>query len=303
MLLVRALERAQLVLTGEDRVRFLHGMVTNDVEALKAGQGCHAAMLTTKGKMLADLVIHADAESLTLVLDFALREKIRTALDKHIVMDDVELADVSDGVVTGVYGDEAAAVVAAAIGADAARLRALPNYGWIVGGMVGQARVAQTPELGLPGFHVFGAAVAAPQAEVLSAEAYEALRIEAGTPRYGVDMGEDRLPIEAGIADAVSFTKGCYLGQEVIARATNLGHINRKLVGLWLDGEVPATPLDKLSAPSRPDAGFVTSSIRSQRFGRAIALAYVHRTLWDPGTELTLSEGRRATVTALPFTT
>src|ERR1700761_6921086 len=101
MLLVRPLQRAQLVLTGEDRVRFLHGMVTNDVEALTVGQGCHAAMLTTKGKMIADLVIFADAESLLLVLDFGLRDKVKTVLDKHIVMDDVELADVSDGSVTG----------------------------------------------------------------------------------------------------------------------------------------------------------------------------------------------------------
>jgi folate-binding protein YgfZ len=299
MLLVRSLQRAQLVLTGEDRVRFLHGMVTNDVEALTKGQGCHAAMLTTKGKMLADLVIFADADALTVVLDFPLRDKIKTVLDRHIVMDDVELADVSDGSVIGFYGDEAAGVIGAGLGVDPRTLAALPSYASVI---VDGKRVARTPELGLDGFHVFGADIATVEGKPLSAEDYEALRIEAGTPRYGVDMGEDRLPIEAGIADAVSFTKGCYLGQEVIARATNLGHINRKLVGLWLDGETPATPQDKLSSPSRPDAGFVTSSIRSQRFGRAIALAYVHRTLWEPGTELTLGEGRRATVTALPFT-
>jgi folate-binding protein YgfZ len=293
---VRPLAPAMLVLTGEDRVRFLHGMVTNDIEALQPGQGCHAAMLTTKGKMLADLVVYADADSLLIELDGTLREKIKAVLAKHIIMDDVEVADVSDALpLQGVYGDDAAAVIAATLGIDAAALSALPSYGHL---RAGAARVARASELGIPGYHLFGATVAG---QTLDGDEFEERRIEAGSPRYGVDMGEDRLPIEANIHDAVSFTKGCYLGQEVIARATNLGHINRKLVGLWLDGDAPAARAAKLSAPARAEAGFVTSSARSRRFERAIALAYVHRTLWDPGTELTLDDGRRATVTGLPF--
>jgi folate-binding protein YgfZ len=294
---VRALTPAKLVLTGADRVRFLHGMVTNDIEALQPGQGCHAAMLTTKGKMLADLVVYAEPDALLLELDGSLRDKIKTVLDKHIIMDDVELADVSDDSSTlGVWGDDAAAAIAAALGLDAAAVAALPHYAHLAA--PGGARVFRAPELGIPGYHVWGADV--PGQAIDEAE-LEERRIEAGTPRYGVDMGEDRLPIEAGVHDAVSFTKGCYLGQEVIARATNLGHINRKLVGLVLDGEAPAARGAKLSAPARAEAGFVTSSARSRRLGRTIALGYVHRTLWDPGTELTLDDGRRATVTALPF--
>lgn len=298
MPLVRALPQALLVLTGEDRVRFLHGMVTNDIEALAPGQGCHAAMLTTKGKMLADLVVYRDADRLMLELDGALGDKIKGVLDKHIIMDDVEVADLSAELrVQGVYGDDAAAAVAAATGADAAALAALPHYHFVT---AGAARIARAPELGLPGYHVFGAARVA--GEPLDDAAFEERRVEAGTPRYGVDMGEDRLPIEAGVTDAVSFDKGCYLGQEVIARATNLGHINRKLVGLVVDGEAPPAHGAKLSAPTRPEAGFVTSAVRSRRLGRTIALAYVHRTLWDPGTRLTLDDGRGAVVTALPFT-
>jgi folate-binding protein YgfZ len=294
---VRPLAHTYLVLTGADRVRFLHGMVTNDIEALREGQGCHAAMLTTKGKMLADLVVYADEEALTLALDGTLRAKIKATLDKHIIMDDVEVTDRSDEVnALGVYGEDAAHAIATAVGASADRLAALPKY-WHV--RIGAARVARTPELGGDGFHVFGAAVAG---EPLEDAEFEERRIEAGTPRYGIDMGEERLPIEAGITDAVSFIKGCYLGQEVIARATNLGHINRRLVGLWLDGDEPAARGAKLSAPSRPEAGMVTSSARSRRLGRAIALAYVHRTLWDPGTVLSLAgDGRRAIVTSLPF--
>jgi len=295
MPLVRPLSRAQLRLTGEDRVRFLHGMVTNDIEGLQVGQGCHAAMLTTKGKLLADLVVYADEDALLLELERAVGEKIHAVLDKHIIMDDVEVADVGATPVVGVYGHDAAAAIARTVGVDGAKLDALPNYCYL---RAADVRVARAPELGLPGFHLFGATVDGQQ---LDEAEFEERRIEAGTPRYGVDMGEDRLPIEANIHDAVSFTKGCYLGQEVIARATNLGHINRKLVGLWLDGDEPAVRGAKLSAPARAEAGFVTSSAQSRRFGGAIALGYVHRTLWEPGTELTLEGGRRATVTALPF--
>lgn len=213
-------------------------------------------------------------------------------------MDDVEVEDASDAVrVQGVYGDDAAAALAQACGLDAATLAALPNYHFLQAGAV---RVARAPELGLPGYHVFGDVAVA--GEPLDDAAFEERRVEAGTPRYGVDMGEDRLPIEAGVTDAVSFTKGCYLGQEVIARATNLGHINRKLVGLVVDGEAAPAAGAKLRAPTRPEAGFVTSAVRSRRLGRTIALAYVHRTLWDPGTRLTLDDGRDAVVTALPFT-
>jgi aminomethyltransferase len=124
MPLVRALHHAQLVLTGEDRVRFLHGMVTNDIEALGPGQGCHAAMLTTKGKMLADLVVYCDADRLTLELDGTLRDKIKGVFDKHIIMDDVEVADLTDEErEQGVFGDDAAQAVARAAGLDAGARR------------------------------------------------------------------------------------------------------------------------------------------------------------------------------------
>ena len=280
---VRRFSLGVIDLRGEDCVRFLHGMVSNDIEKLAAGQGCHAAMLTTKGKLLADFVVLAEPDRLRLLLASELVDKVRAHLDKHIIMDDVELeAAVLPAV--GVYGDDAAA----AVGVDAA----LPNYHFA-------GNVVRTPELGGAGYWIVGSNAPVDGTPLDDAE-FEERRIEAGTPRYGVDMGEDRLPIEAGINDAVSFDKGCYLGQEVIARATNLGHINRRLVGLVVDGDPPAAGT-KLSSPSKPEAGWVTSSARSRRLGKTIALGYVHRTLWDPGTSLTLADGRRVTVAALPF--
>jgi folate-binding protein YgfZ len=287
---VRRFSLGAIDLRGEDRVRFLHGMVSNDIEALGEGQGCHAAMLTTKGKLLADFVVTAHAGRLRLTLAPSLLDKVRAHLDKHIVMDDVEL-EAAEVPALGVYGDDAAEAIASATALDARVLATLPPYGFA-------GEVVRTPELGDAGFHVFSDAPVA--GTPLDDAEFEERRIEAGTPRYGVDMGEDRLPIEAGINDAVSFDKGCYLGQEVIARATNLGHINRKLVGLIVDGEPPAAGA-KLSSPAKPEAGWVTSSARSRRLGKTIALGYVHRTLWDPGTPLTLPDGRSATVAALPF--
>ena len=279
---VRRSSLGVLDLRGEDRVRFLHGMVSNDIEKLGAGQGCHAAMLTTKGKLLADFVVLAEPERLRLVLAPSLLEKIRAHLDKHIIMDDVEL-EAAETPVLGVYGDDAAAAVGAA---------GLAPYH-------ARGPVVATPELGIPGFWILGGEPRVDGTPLDDAE-FEERRIEAGTPRYGVDMGEDRLPIEAGINDAVSFDKGCYLGQEVIARATNLGHINRRLVGLVLDGAPPAAGT-KLSSPDKPEAGWITSAARSRRLGKTIALGYVHRTLWDPGTALAVADGTHATVAALPF--
>jgi len=283
MPLVRRFSLGVIDLRGEDRVRFLHGMVTNDIEKLAAGQGCHAAMLTTKGKLLADFVVLAEPERLRLLLGAEILDKIRAHLDKHIIMDDVELEAAATPAL-GVYGDDAAA----AIGGDVA---ALPPYGFA-------GAVVRTPELGIPGYWILGGGDVA--GTPLDDAEFEERRIEAGTPRYGVDMGEDRLPIEAGIHDAVSFDKGCYLGQEVIARATNLGHINRRLVGLVVDGDPPAAGT-KLASPAKPEAGWITSAARSRRLGKTIALGYVHRTLWDAGTALVLPDGRSATVAALPF--
>jgi len=128
----------------------------------------------------------------------------------------------------------------------------------------------------------------------------EVRRIEAGLPRYGVDVSEENFPFEANLDSAISYTKGCYIGQEVVARAHARGHANKRLVGLRLDGERPVERGAPLAAAARPDAGTVTSSVVSPAFG-PIALAYVHKSAWEPGTALTVA-GRSAVVSALPFT-
>jgi folate-binding protein YgfZ len=318
--------RARLRLHGPDARRFLHGMVSNDVKALSPGQGCHAALLTVKGKLLADLVIY-DCGELGLVLEYvaSAHAQVYGALDRHLIMDDATLVDLSAELgQLGVYGDGAAEALDAALGFDSvSALVKLPTYHFIHRPLSTQELptfVARTKELGLPGFHLFSpiAAIdgiagklAAAGGSELSPEAAEVLRVEAGVPLYGVDIDEDRMPAEAGLDDAVSFSKGCYLGQEVVVRLRDRGHLNRKLSGLRLqDGGPPAAPGTRLRNADKPNAGVITSSVISPRLG-TIALGYVHRSVWEPGTVLELISvsptgdetplGRTAQVVGLPF--
>lgn len=297
--LVRDLSsHGKLLLRGADRARFLHGMVTNDVNGLRPGRGCHAAMLTIKGKLLGDLRVYCDPEALLVEIDPEATAKIRAALEQHVIADDVTIEDLTALLREwGVYGEGARAAVEALVGP-------LPELAPLAHVTLGDLRVVAAHDLGLDGYRLFGGAAAArPEGRTLSEEEAEVLRVEAGEPRYGRDMGEEHLPIESRLDAAISSTKGCYLGQEVIVRATQQGRINRRLVGLKLDGATAAAPGAKLSHPSRPEAGTITSSVVSPRFG-PIALGYVHRTVWAPGTSLVVHDAggeRTATVVEPPF--
>ncbi len=141
--------------------------------------------------------------------------------------------------------------------------------------------------------------VFAPPAAAAPAEAVEIRRIEAGLPRYGADVSEDYFPFEANLDSAISSSKGCYIGQEVVVRAAARGHANKRLVGIRLGGEGPVGPGTPVATAARPDAGKVTSSALSPEHG-PIALAYLHRSSWEPGTEVTVGD-RRGVVAALPF--
>jgi folate-binding protein YgfZ len=293
-LLVDFASHGKLWLTGPDRQRFLHGMVTNDVTSLKAGQGCHAAMLTVKGKLLGDLRIYCDEDGALVESDAEAAGKIKDALEKHLIMDDVVIEDRTSTGEVGIFGDGARTAVERSFGALP---ELAPHHHLVRDGV----RICASRALGRDGFRLFGENLAARLGmPFLDERDAEILRVEAGEPRYGADMGEDHLPIESRLDDSVSFSKGCYLGQEVMVRVTQQGRINRKLMGLFLDGDAPVASGAKLSAPGREEAGTVTSSVISPRLG-PIALGYVHRTLWAPGTQLSISGGRAATVSELPF--
>lgn len=306
-----------LRLTGADRIRFLQGMLTNDVARLGPGQGCHAAMLTVKGRILADLRVYVGAAACHIELDAPWAEKLRQEIDRHLFADDVTVEDQSaESAAVVVYGAGGAALLADLLPGGssqnqtlAATLEGLAPYQFIT---TEDLRVSADPELLQPGWRVVGArpAVAAlgerlraARAAVLDEAGYEVLRIEAGRPRYGIDMSEERMPTEARLDDAISYSKGCYAGQEVIVRLRDQGHLNWKLMGLRLSGQTPVPPRTRLSAPERAEAGEITSSVVSPRLG-PIALGYVHRSQYTPGTVLTVQDPageRTATVVDLPF--
>jgi folate-binding protein YgfZ len=134
-------------------------------------------------------------------------------------------------------------------------------------------------------------------------EALETLRVEAAIPAYGMDFSEDNLLLETGLDDHVSFTKGCYLGQEIVERVRSRGHVNRKLCGLLIDGAVPARQGDAIRAGEK-QIGTITSSVYSPRLARTVALGYVHRDHWETGTALVIDHDGAllmARLTVLPF--
>ena len=308
--------RGRLVVSGADRASYLQGLLTNDLVALRAGQGCYTAYLTAQGRMIADLYAYELGDVLLLTMSGAVKDGVMAKLDQFIFSEDVQLGDVTATFAqVAVVGPEAADVVAAIVsGVTLDALRTMPEHGnaratWEGGAAI----VTRVADAGEPGFDLFveraqadalRAALAAAGAVALDAATAEAIRIEAGVPLFGPDMDEETIPLEAGIeARAISFTKGCYVGQEVIIRVLHRGHgrVARKLVGLVLDGDGPPAAGAAIRSGER-EIGQVTSGTASPALRRPIALGYVQRDFLEPGTVVTVGE-QNATVAALPFVT
>jgi len=307
-------DRARVVVSGADRASYLQGLLTNDVVALKAGEGCYAAYLTPQGRMIADLYVYELGDVMLLTMDRGVKEAVLTRLDQFIFSEDVQLGDVTDTFAQiGIVGPEAAATVARLLsGASAETLSALAEDANLRTQWNGDpAIVTRITDTGEPGYDVFVdrakremflSALADAGASALDEQTAEAIRIEAGMPRFHRDMDEETIPLEAGIESrAISFSKGCYVGQEVIIRVLHRGHgrVARKLVGLVVDGDQPPASGAIVRSADR-DIGHVTSSASSPALKKPIALAYVHRDFVTPGTAVSI-DGTTADVTALPF--
>jgi folate-binding protein YgfZ len=307
-------DRGRIVVSGRERASYLQGLLTNDIVALAAGQGCYTAYLTAQGRMIADLYAYELGDVLLLTLSGGVKDAVMAKLDQFIFSEDVQLGDVTGTFAQiAIVGPGAAAVVASIVnGVSEAALREMPEHGNArVDWAGGAAIVARVTDAGEPGFDLFvehaqagalkAALIAAGVVELDEATA-EAVRVESGMPLFGRDMDEETIPLEAGIESrAISFTKGCYVGQEVIIRVLHRGHgrVARKLVGLILDGERVPEAGAAIRSGDR-EIGNVTSSTASPALQRPIALAYLHRDFLEPGTEVSVDD-RRATVTALPF--
>jgi folate-binding protein YgfZ len=318
-------ERGKIVVSGNDRRLYLHALFTNDIASIGPGAGCYSAYLTPQGRMIADLRVLELGDVVLLDLAPEVKDAVLARLDQFIFSEDVRLADVTAQFAEfGVHGPEASRVVAAALaespagaegGVPAERLAALRAFQNLRATFGGEAVIVTgSDELGEHGLDLYidrsaagrlhEALVVHGAADISRATA-EVLRIEVGRPAFGRDMDAETIPLEAGIEGrAVSFTKGCYPGQEVIVRILHRGHgrVVRRLVGLAIEGLSVADPEDLLFAEDR-EAGRVTSAALSPARG-SIALGYVHRDFAAPGTELTIAHGAtrlRAVVVETPF--
>lgn len=304
-----------IAVSGRDRATYLQGLLTNDIAALAPGHGCYSAYLTAQGRMITDLYVYEVGDAMLVVTPPQTKDTVLAKLDQFIFAEDVQLGDVTDALgVVALVGPQAAAVAARATGLDVEALQALPDDGVVRHVVDGQPVVVmRVSDTGAPGLQIVAPRAsldawierwASDGVPLLDESTADLLRIEAGVPRFGPDMAEDTIPLEAGIeARAISFTKGCYVGQEVIIRVLHRGggRVAQKLVGLtWpADAAVPAA--GAALQHDGKDVGAVTSSARSEALGCPIALAYLKRDYLEPGTTVTGPDGRVATVVALPF--
>jgi folate-binding protein YgfZ len=266
-------DRAKFRVTGKDRSRFLNGQLTNDILGLHPGSAIYACALTAKGKLSADLFVAATDENHYLDTESVLRESLAARLEKYLVADDVTLEDVTDQ-----FG----------------LLHLIDSKG---PGSFESLEVFQnlSTRFGQQGFDLwFPVGHAAAVLERLhehpvDPEALDTLRIEQGIARWGAELSENVLPNEADLDKrAISYTKGCYLGQEVISRIKSLGHVNRHLRGLLPAGDILVQVGDKLvdATETGKEVGFITSVGQSRSLGRPIALGYVRRGFDAPGSTL-----------------
>jgi folate-binding protein YgfZ len=329
--------RGRLRLTGADRRVYLQGLLTNDIVALSAGDGCYAALLTAQGRMVSDMRVSELGQMLLIDLPASTSDAVRARLEEFIFTEDVVVEDVQRSMGHfGLYGPAAATVLATVASrpvkspggpdgnddaaARRARLDEMRSNGNAIWDFADSALVVvRSDDYGIPGFELFHSkevgdslsrALHAAGGTAISPDAAAVCRVEAGRPEFGIDIDEHTIPLEAGIEDrAISFTKGCYVGQEVIVRVLHRGHgrVARRLAGFVARTDDRLEPGARLFAGDdrSKEVGHVTSAVTSPRLRRPIGLGYVHRDYAEPGQVLSAvgqSGSALMTVVTLPFT-
>lgn len=306
----------KLRVSGKDAATWLHNLCTNDVKGLPEGQFCEAFFTTPKARVLGHVLLyHGPAEPWgPFLLDMVpgQADRLFKHLNFHIISEDVELTSL-DGQLAHLrlLGPQAPALVAQIfselpVGPTGTRWQRLTTWN------AQPVAVSEAYGYELPGVDLFCAPSAASDlwrrlvelgATPAGTQALEILRVEAGFPEYGKDIDENRLVMEVGrTAQAISYTKGCFLGQEPIVMARDRGQVNRTFLGVTTDGE-PLTPGARLMQ-GETEVGQATSSVVSVRLGKPIALAYLRRGFQTPGTQLVAyppGTGQPVLVCTLPF--
>ncbi len=291
----------RLTVTGKDSVSFLNGLLTNDLALLKTDAGIRAALLTAKARVLADLHIYKKEDSLLIDSGESSGARVKSILDQFIITEDVQVKDSTSEILQfSVQGPMATKVVEQILGVDVKNMPELSHKS------LGPSLIISQDRTGLGGYDMI---LSRDEAEAVwhafllkggdlgiapvGLEALNILRLEKGVPKYGVDVDDSVIVLEAGFKDAISFNKGCYMGQEVVARATHIGHVNKLLVQLEIAARTAPSARTSLLRNGN-EAGFLTSAAFSPGREKVVGLGYVQRDLATKGTELVLdSEGTR----------
>src|SRR5580692_11209699 len=281
--------RARISLTGGDRVRWLNGMVTNNIRDLASGRGLYAFLLNPQGRILGDMSVYNLGEKLVVETDRSQVEKIVATFDHYIIMDDVEVADVTaEQTALGLSGPKSRAVLNAA-GIEVPEMQPLQmispqcncDCGCVECTVVrGENAQQESYEIWLAPQDVYKTwqALVAAGATPTGSEALEMQRIVAGIPLYGVDIRERDLPQETEQMRALNFNKGCYVGQEIVERIRSRGNVHRKFTGFLIDGATDVVVGTKIISGEK-EVGEVTSAavLRTSSGGRTFVLGYIRR--------------------------
>ncbi|MGC2323120.1 MAG: glycine cleavage T C-terminal barrel domain-containing protein [Terriglobales bacterium] len=294
--------RAKLVVTGRDRTRWLNGMVTNNIRDLAPGQGVYSFLLNVQGHVLGDMFVFNRGESFLIDTDRVQLDKLAQLLKKYIIMDQVVLSEAGNRVITslGLQGPQSKEALERA-GCDPGELQPLEveDRTWndatvsLIRSLQGGYVIWLSPEHAAAMWEALVAAGATPA----GAEALEMWRIAAGIARYGVDIRERDLPQETAQQHALNFSKGCYIGQEIVERIRSRGAVHRGFTGFRFDGQAPAVGT-KIDREGR-EVGEITS-VAVLPSGQAIGLGYLRREAVEPGTTIDVG-GVQATIADLPF--
>jgi folate-binding protein YgfZ len=306
----RTIATGRIRFEGPDAASFLHALVTNDVAGLSPGQGTYAAWLTPQGRMITDLRLLVDDERVVAEVPEGLSAALAAKFDLLVFSEEVRVFDdTEDFCAIAVFGEGAAPIVAGVTGIPVDEIVPLSLHDHV---SIEDLRVVRTEDMDGPAFQIWmpierersrTLALEAAGAVEASAELLDACRIEAGRPLFGVDMTTDTIPLEAGLLDrAISTSKGCYVGQEVIVRILHRGggRVARRLVHLVAEPgahQVPAAGTAVLDAGK--EIGVMTSAAVGPSTGHVVALAMVHRDSAEPGRRLTVGADVAMTVARL----
>jgi folate-binding protein YgfZ len=304
-------DAAVLRVTGADRIPFLHRMLTCDVKGAAVGSALPGLLLTAKGKVLAEFLLAILPDRVEIIAPEVARDALGNGLAKFVIGDDVHFAVRMHGVqILSFVGPRAEAAIARFISGNCAEEvppadRQGFGFRHVRAGLLALDVIVDAPasEVG----SLFKPALAAAGTEgggLLGTEALEILRVEAGEPALGAEATEETLPQECGMTDRVSFTKGCFVGQEPVARLQNRGHTNRGLAGLLFDVGAPLPSRGDAVLAGEKEVGTVTSAVESASLSRPIALAILRHESAAPGTILAVRSAGgtlRAEAAALPF--